>query len=241
LLPTRISIHTDNFVIGNLGGKRRVDYTVISSGVRFAKLLESACSPFKIMISEESMKLLDHFQREAGSTNKIHLSVNPGSKLMPAYEFNPYFSSPENLVALEKNIWKILGRFPLQKRIRVTPIDRIILKMPKVQFNISEFSFDGMSGCSMDFIAKGSLLNTRIVTSDESFNKSLSSFLIDEIEIEVKWCRFSKGVYRHGFKINGLNERQKKFLFNGFLSLFKKEELRVIFNSANEYMELRKA
>ena len=42
--PIAIGIHTDDVIVGNIGSRRRLEYTVIVDGVNTCQRVESACS-----------------------------------------------------------------------------------------------------------------------------------------------------------------------------------------------------
>jgi len=86
-----IGLNTDNVVSGNIGSKKRMDYTIIGDGVNLAARLESACKQYgaHLLISEFTYKALKgtYFSRE------LDLVVVKGkTKPVAIYEILDYHS-----------------------------------------------------------------------------------------------------------------------------------------------------
>lgn len=86
-----IGLNTDHVVSGNIGSKKRMDYTIIGDGVNLAARLESACKQYgaHILISEFTYKLL----RGTYYSRELDLVIVKGkTKPVAIYEVLDYHS-----------------------------------------------------------------------------------------------------------------------------------------------------
>ncbi len=86
-----IGLNTDNVVSGNIGSKKRMDYTIIGDGVNLAARLESACKQYgaHILISEFTYKAL----KGTYCSRELDLVVVKGkTKPVAIYEILDYHS-----------------------------------------------------------------------------------------------------------------------------------------------------
>lgn len=97
-----IGLNTDNVVAGNIGSKKRMDYTIIGDGVNLASRLESACKQYgaHILVSEFTFRLLKgtYYSRELDV-----VVVKGKSQPVPIHEIMDYHteqSYPQMLDAL---------------------------------------------------------------------------------------------------------------------------------------------
>ncbi len=62
-LHVRVGVHTGPALVGNMGSRRRLDYTVFGPTVNLAQRLEASCAPDGVLVSEETFRRVQGIAR----------------------------------------------------------------------------------------------------------------------------------------------------------------------------------
>ena len=225
VLPVRIGIHVANVLIGDLGGKSRIDFTMVGSGVNFASRLETACSPFKIMLSEQCLNHLPRNAIKEQGFAEILVAVKHEKTLVKAYEFDPFSSDPERLQVVEMLHLDQLARKTEDSRHVIIKGQPVHLCCDLGVFNLLDFSNHGFRVMSDVYIGRNATLELTLLTFDTATNQALEALLLNKFFVEVRWSRKAKtGGYEHGLRISGLNEVQREKLFNLVAKLYARSD-----------------
>ena len=211
-LPVRIGMHTDTVTIGNLGSDQAVDFTMVGSGVNFTSQLESACAPFKIMLSESCRQqlLLDGVDRD--QFQSILFSLKNKVDLVNAYEVNPFAYDPTRMNLSVKMYRKQLGESSREDRFRVVGVPDIFLVSSSASFRVIDFSPRGFQVVSSAFLAQKSVVEVSIDTQNPELDLKLSEKLMRDLTVEVRWSRKNGREFLHGMRLLGGAESQWHFL-----------------------------
>ncbi len=224
-MPIRIGLHCDQVLIGNLGWADRVDFTMIGKGVIHAQQLEAACSPFKILLSNEFYDgLKDHLDRNLGM-NEIHIVRDVSGQWLKAHEYNPFFDQPQLLEEAEKVFVRSLGIYPHEMRHCLGNTNAPSIALDAGLFRITDFSLSGLGVVGDVYIARKARFRAKILDMSGIPAAILTQHHLEEIEVEVRWSRHNVQEFNHGLKYIGLNNAQKKFLFE-FLTTFQSQTKR---------------
>jgi class 3 adenylate cyclase len=215
-MPLRIGLHTDEVLIGNLGGASRLDFTMMGRGVHFTRQLESAANQFKVMLSSDLRTALGDGAHPARGFNPVHVAIDAGESLTLAYEFDPLVETPELLREAERQIAEFLG-YTREAR-RSVEGGAICLVGPEGRFVVKNLSLHGLGVVSETFVGRKSTLWLRVETGDEQGLEQLRQRLLETIQVEVRWCKEVDGRFEHGLRIVGLNVEQKQELYDCLLA-----------------------
>jgi class 3 adenylate cyclase len=184
--PLRIGINTAGVFVGNLGGRRRIDITVIGDGVNFAQRLEAACESHRIMLGASTLALLLQVQRTGPPIQKRLIPLKHHADAVEAYELNPFWNQPELLREERADIPVTRCHLPVMTDVgpgEVTDISEeyLILRLSR-------------------YLGKG--LQVRIYFEKEEAMGI--SFLLGE----VNWGQPTENGYYHRLQVKGLERRQ---------------------------------
>ena len=214
LLPVRIGIHSTQVVMGNLGGGTRIDFSMVGSGLNFASRLESACSPFKLIVSDLCRDHLVDMGEDRDLFSDISIAIKHRADLVPASEYDPFYDQPEVLQAAEQRYFKQLGFRSVDQRFLVINSDSICLKSNYESFVVKDLSTHGFRVQGSKLFGRMSMMTVAIETTNAQINDQLHQRLLNELTIEVRWGRRIPSGFEHGLRIVGGNEEQRRYVFD---------------------------
>lgn len=223
LFPTRIGIHTDKVISGNLGDSSRVDYTILGEGVNFASRLEASCNPFRIMVSQKTYKDIETSLQKKYRLERIYLNIKHESKLYEAYECDVFHNRPAIRKRLDELAFTQIGLKQKNPRQSIVETGSLYIESDAGLFEVTDFSIDGMGIIGESFLAKNVCFSGTIRSADGPLESILANKILKTINFEVRWSRSSKNGFKHGLKYDGLHHSQKEFLLETFKTLFKQE------------------
>ena len=213
--PIRIGINTGEVYVGDLGGSRRIDITVIGHSVNYGRRLESAFEIYRVMVGATTW---DHLNVPAGSIGytKKQIPIKHQEELGEAYEFNPFHSEPEQLNEALLRYRQIARLNRQEERFPVDPILGYKFQSNIGHGVITDFSRSGMSILLDNYFVKSTELKFTISSENGNLQKACSRKSIREVSGVVRWARPDKDGFRHGIFFNKLNSEQKENLLYCF-------------------------
>jgi class 3 adenylate cyclase len=223
-LPVRIGLHSDKVTIGNMGNAKQVDFTMVGNGVNFANRLETACSPFKIMVSESCYQSLLEDGADAGQFSQIFIAVKHQIELVRAYEADPFEKTPDTLNTAMQVHSSQLGMIPKDARYRVSSRHSICLTTSYGKFQVVDFSMQGFRVKGPTFLAQKSIISVDLETGDPVVDAELKARFLHKITVEVRWSRRESMVFEHGMQVLGGGAKQWRYLMDQLISLGKSDD-----------------
>ena len=220
LFPLSIGINSADVLVANLSSGGTNDVTMIGSGVNLASRLNTACSPFRILVSESFHEAISRSGEPIAEISEIYVSIKHHKDLMRAFECTPAYGSSERLNAAERAFVGLMGYGRKEGRLRVTDAKSIQVRGSLGIYTLTDFSLDGLGLVGNLMISQQSVLSLEILGEASAAMDVLQRSMLQNVQVEVRWCRPSRGRFEHGLKYIGLSSTQKEVIFNYFTAVF---------------------
>ena len=205
-LFARIGLHTADVISGNIGGKYRLDFTVLGDGVIFAKRLESACNSKMVLLSSECYGDVPEIFAQKWDCRPIRFQEKHNSETLTGYELNPFSDSP-NVLSLSDKLY-IDAISEHREEIRFDFRGSCFFKAMNTEFEVLNISLSGFLLESPELYAPGFQFCAIFDPGfqDPGFRKSH----LDLFELKVVWSRYRGKRYEMGVVAIGKHPRQKR-------------------------------
>ena len=223
-LPVRIGIHTDKVTIGNMGSSLQIDFTMVGNGVNFANRLETACGPYRIMVSESTYEGLLRHGIEAKDFEPVMIAVKHRVELVKAFEINPHKGHLDQLGAISKSYLELMGEAVRDRRQPMAIGSALSVSTAYGLMRVKDFSRRGFLLTAQIYLAPKAPLVLKLQTSDSQANNLLTKHCLNSIEVEVRWSCRRGDEFDHGVQVVGGHPEQWDFLYELISSLNGKKE-----------------
>ena len=146
----------------------------------------------------------------------IYIKIKHIKNFVPAYEFNEFTDKPLLLAKAEQAYFQQVNLSKSQKRYSSEEASGITLKSDVGSLEVVDYSLNGLGIISSVFVGPKTEFQVHLSTSSLEVNRILQDRLLSTVTIKVRWSHASGDSYRSGLQYIGLNEEQKKLLFECF-------------------------
>lgn len=209
VIPLRIGINSANVLIGDLGDENRIDFTLIGDGVNFAQRLESACEPFSVLVSEETLFLSRAFCQNSSIVQARRVRIKHHDDLIDVYELSPFLDSPEVLEQARQLFYQTEGRIYRAPRWPVSDKCGVWATVESGSGPILNFS---RTGYALRLAVKpeiGSSCPLKFFGRNERYHQEIYASNFPKIICEIRWvCNDMGGHFICGCRILNLTQKE---------------------------------
>lgn len=205
IYPLRIGINTSSVYMGNLGGRNKLDFTVVGNGVNFAKRLEGACEIHSVLIGQTTKDLIDPVDFDPAGFEKKQIKIKHHLQTIEAWEYDPFFMQPE--LKERANYAHLAFRFNshLDQSHEFRNKSAVTLVTDHGESKILSLAAAGCLISLKTLLPKGSEFEIFFESQDEEFMKDLARHGLSKLQVEVEWSYHENGEFLHGVIFRGLN------------------------------------
>ena len=212
ILPVRIGIHSARVVIGNLGTKAHLDFTMIGSGVNLASRMEASCAPFKIMISEATVETLRVAGIDTRHFSSVLIAIKHQRYPIIAYELDPFHATPQTRIAAEQYFFRQNCMNRVGERIPIQNNAVLYIKSEIAEFEVRDFSLYGFGAVASRQLGRGVTISAQLFLRDRALSQQLKRYFLQSIVLEVRWYTAEGAKFRHGLRIIGGSQQRREKL-----------------------------
>ena len=201
LFPLRIGLNSGETLIGDIGGRDKVDLTIIGDTVNLAQRLETACESFRIMMGASTLDAVSDGETAIRYEKRL-MKVKHYSELLEAYEIDP-LEETGSLATEIREVMRHHGDIERTDHRWGLPEDiQLNLDTSFGCATIINFSQRGVCIDLPVFLAVGVTFEVEI-----PLKKAKQQVEIVTVSAEIRWGKtIKKGCYRHGVLLKNLNQ-----------------------------------
>lgn len=219
-LPLKIGLHFDQILVGNLGSKERIDFSVFGEGVNFSSRLTHACHPFRILLSKSAKDMLPLHRYNQSALSELSFRIKNQSDTHVGFEYDPFYNQSGLKKEAERNHIKYLNQYTKENRKPLRSSAALFLVTSEGRFQIIDFSLNGICAVSDRLLGENLVLEGVLEESTGKLTLDLSPHYLDRIKVEARWSRMiAPSDYRNGFQLCGLNIEQRQLIFDALQKL----------------------
>lgn len=214
--PVRVGVHTSSAFMGDLGNGEKIEFTVIGPGVNFARRLEEACEPYRIMISASTLASLS-FDKSKINPYMVRrdIGIKHHDELFEAYEINAFANHGRELDEALSRHNAMLGRQRIDERFIFPEGRELRVKFPMGSALIKDFSSTGVRVAAGFYVARGFQTAMSFDCDSEDIRKSLVEHHLQQVQVVVRWGKpLADGTFALGLQYVAMQKDVRDILLD---------------------------
>lgn len=210
--PLRIGINTSSVYVGDLGGRRRNDFTVIGNGVNLAERLEAACEGYRILIGPTTHSLLSGRMDAAVALRKRLIPLKHQREPLEVCEVDPFHTQVGDVSRVLAAYWEAIGTERMEERWQVPQGTTLRVETQYGPGELVNFSLNGLGLRLQQYLGPQLPLSITLGSEAPHLKSILEKAGVEEVVGEVRWARPLDKGFVHGILIRNLSAAQREAL-----------------------------